>query len=78
MQQGPWSDLYALGATVHGCLPRRPQPATQRAQRDRMLPMARVARQVRKQFGIEYSSALVDAAGAMSGAAAAGQAAVRR
>lgn len=62
MQQGPWSDLYALGATVHGCLRHgAPQPATQRAQRDRMLPMARVARQVRKQFGIEYSSALVDA-----------------
>ena len=62
MQQGPWSDLYALGAMVHGCLRHAtPPPATQRAVRDRMPPVARVARQVRKQFGIEYSGAFVDA-----------------
>ena len=64
LQQGPWSDLYALGAMVHGCLCHdTPQPATQRAVRDRMLPLARVARQVRKQFGVEYSSTFVDAIG---------------
>ena len=62
LQQGPWSDLYALGAMVHGCLCNdTPLPATLRAMRDRMVPFSRVARTVRKQFGIEYSRPLVDA-----------------
>ncbi|MBS0291582.1 MAG: serine/threonine protein kinase [Proteobacteria bacterium] len=62
--QGPWSDLYALGAAVHGCLCNTtPQPATQRALRDRMLPMPRVARALRRQFGIDYSPAFVNAIG---------------
>lgn len=62
--QGPWSDLYALGAMVHGCLCNAtPQPATQRAVRDRMLPMPRVARALRRQFGMEYSRPFVDAIG---------------
>lgn len=64
MGQGPWSDLYALGAMVHGCLCNdTPLPATQRAVRDRMLPMPRLARAVRREFGIEYSRPFVDAIG---------------
>ncbi|MBS0508168.1 MAG: serine/threonine protein kinase [Proteobacteria bacterium] len=62
LQQGPWSDLYALGAVVHGCLSHAaPQPATGRALRERMPPLARVARQARQRFGIEYSGAFVTA-----------------
>jgi len=62
LQQGPWSDLYALGAMVHGCLCNdTPLPATLRAMRDRMVPFSRVARRVRKQYGIEYSRPFVDA-----------------
>lgn len=62
LEQGPWSDLYALGAMVHGCLCNdRPLPATQRAVRDRMLPFARVAHSVGRQFGVEYSRPFVDA-----------------
>ncbi|MBS0468993.1 MAG: serine/threonine protein kinase [Proteobacteria bacterium] len=62
LQQGPWSDLYALGAMVHGCLCHNmPQPATQRALRDRMAPFARVARSVHRQFGVEYSRTFVEA-----------------
>ena len=56
LQQGPWSDLYSLGATVHGCLCNdAPLPATLRSIRDRMVPFSRVARTVHKQFGVEYS-----------------------
>lgn len=60
--QGPWSDLYALGAVVHGCLCNdTPLPATLRAVRDRMVPFPRVARTVRRQFGVEYSRPFVEA-----------------
>ena len=60
--QGPWSDLYSLAAVVHGCLCNdTPLPSTLRAIRDRMVPFARVAKTVRKQFGQEYSPAFVDA-----------------
>jgi serine/threonine protein kinase len=38
-----------------------PLPSTLRAIRDRMVPFARVAKTVRKQFGQEYSPAFVDA-----------------
>jgi len=62
LKQGPWSDLYSLGAVVHGCLCNdTPLPATLRAMRDRMVPFSRVARTVRKQFGVEYSRPFVEA-----------------
>ena len=62
LRQGPWSDLYALGAVVHGCLCNdTPLPATLRAMRDRMVSFSRVARTVRKQFCIEYSRPFVEA-----------------
>lgn len=62
LKQGPWSDLYSLGAVVHGCLCNdTPLPATLRAIRDRMVSFSRVARTVRKQFGVEYSRPFVDA-----------------
>lgn len=64
LEQGPWTDLYSLGAVVHGCLCNdTPLPATLRALRDRMVPFARVAKTVRKQFGQEYSAPFVDAIG---------------
>lgn len=60
--QGPWSDLYAVGAVVHGCLCNdTPLPSTLRALRDRMVPFERVARTVRRQFGQVYSPAFVAA-----------------
>ncbi|CAM3738001.1 serine/threonine protein kinase [Paracidovorax anthurii] len=62
LHQGPWSDLYSVGAVVHGCLCNdTPLPATLRAIRDRMVPFSRVAKTVRRQFGVEYSPAFVAA-----------------
>lgn len=62
LEQGPWSDLYSLAAVVHGSLCNdAPLPATLRSLRDRMVPFARVAKTVRKQFGQEYSAPFVEA-----------------
>jgi serine/threonine protein kinase len=62
MRQGPWTDLYALAAVVHGLLCNKPPlPATFRAVRDRLPPFARVARTVHEQFGLAYSPAFVQA-----------------
>ncbi|RZJ26011.1 MAG: serine/threonine protein kinase [Haliea sp.] len=64
MRQGPWTDLYALAAVVHGLLCNKPPlPATFRAVRDRLPPFARVARTVQEQFGLGYSPAFVQAVG---------------
>ncbi|MDO8371040.1 MAG: protein kinase [Polaromonas sp.] len=62
MRQGPWTDLYALAAVVHGLLCNKPPlPATFRAVRDRLPPFARVARTVQEQFGLGYSQPFVQA-----------------
>lgn len=62
LRQGPWSDLYSLAAVVHGCLCNdTPLPATLRSIRDRMVPFSRVAKTVKRQFGVEYSPAFVAA-----------------
>lgn len=64
MRQGPWTDLYALAAVVHGLLCNKPPlPATFRVVRDRLPPFARVARTVQEQFGQAYSPAFVQAMG---------------
>ena len=62
LRQGPWSDLYSLAAVVHGCLCNdTPLPATLRSIRDRMVPFPRVAKTVKRQFGVEYSPAFIEA-----------------
>lgn len=60
--EGPWTDLYALGAVVHECLCNEaPLPATIRAVRDRMPSFFRVAQTVHTHFGTRYSPTFVDA-----------------
>ncbi|WP_313301618.1 protein kinase domain-containing protein [Diaphorobacter sp.] len=64
LKPGPWSDIYSLAAVVYGCVCNDvPLPSTLRSIRDRMVPFRRVARTVRKQFGVEYSQPLVDTIG---------------
>ncbi|MFI5447465.1 serine/threonine protein kinase [Polaromonas sp. UC242_47] len=63
-RQGPWTDLYAVAAVVHGLLCNKPPlPATLRVVRDRLPPFARVARTVQEQFGLSYSPAFVQGIG---------------
>lgn len=62
LRQGPWSDLYSLAAVMHGCLTNdTPLPATLRSIRDRMLSFSRIAKTVKRQFGVEYSAPFIAA-----------------
>ncbi|MFQ5937262.1 MAG: serine/threonine protein kinase [Acidiferrobacterales bacterium] len=52
---GPWTDLYAIGATMWACMSgRAPPPATERAVRDTFKPAVRA-------FPRRYSKALLEA-----------------
>ncbi len=60
--QGPWTDLYALAAVVHGLLRNEaPMPATVRVVNDRLPAFANVVKTVSSEFGQEYSAQFVSA-----------------
>lgn len=62
MQEGPWTDLYAVAAVMHGCICNEPPlPATFRAVRDRMPPIAQVAQTAQTHFNQTYSESFVRA-----------------
>ncbi|WP_296509395.1 serine/threonine-protein kinase [Rhodoferax sp.] len=62
MQEGPWTDLYAVAAVMHGCICNEPPlPATFRAVRDRLPPFAQVAQTAETHFGQTYSDNFVRA-----------------
>jgi serine/threonine protein kinase len=62
LREGPWTDLYALAAVVHGCVCNEsPLPATFRVVRDRMPPFAQVAQTAQTHFGQAYASEFVRA-----------------
>ena len=62
LREGPWTDIYALAAVVHGCICNEaPLPATFRLVRDRLPAMAKVAKTTDTHFGQSYSSAFVKA-----------------
>ena len=54
--QGPWTDLYALAAVVHGLLCNDPPlPAMIRVVNDKMPPFGNVVKTVESEFGQAYS-----------------------
>jgi len=60
LQQGPWTDLYALAAVVYSCLRNDPPlPATARVVHDSMPSVRHVAATVKRHFGIDYSDEFV-------------------
>lgn len=62
LREGPWTDLYALAAVVHGCVCNEsPLPATFRVVRDRMPPFAQVAQTAQTHFGQVYAPEFVRA-----------------
>jgi len=62
LQPGPWSDLYALAAVIHGCVRNEPPPpATFRVVRDSLPTMASVATTVQAHFGQHYSGEFIQA-----------------
>jgi serine/threonine protein kinase len=62
LREGPWTDLYALAAVVHGCVCNEaPLPASIRVVRDRLPSMAKIAKTTQSHFGQSYSSAFVKA-----------------
>lgn len=62
LQEGPWTDLYAVAAVMHGCLCNEPPlPATFRVLRDRMPSFARITQTTQTHFGQSYSPEFVQA-----------------
>jgi serine/threonine protein kinase len=62
LREGPWTDLYALAAVVHGCICNEaPLPATFRVVRDRMPSFAQVTQTASAHFGQLYAESFVSA-----------------
>jgi non-specific serine/threonine protein kinase len=60
LREGPWTDLYAVAAVMHGCLRNEPPlPATVRAVKDTLPSFAKLAVTTASHFGVPYSAGFV-------------------